>query len=415
MLVLGSRGAGGFTALILGSVSRYAATNAACPVVVVREETTSAHREIVVGVHDPAQATAALGFAFEEAALRQAALVATHARARSPFDRHDEPADAEQRTLDALLGQLAGEVPRRAGQRRDHARPSGPGAGGRVSPGRPGRARQARAPAQGMVPASARSPTRCSATRRARWSPSPARPTGPGSGIAGDQAVPDRARRGPGTSPTAHSLLRPGTRASAFMANASVPVKARPGSVLTQVWPVQWARARANAPPLSSVTSSSSSGQALAGPDELPPCTARPVQQIAAPRLLGPPGVEPHVAAGHHGDHGRPGAARMRHRHGLPAAGGPPVCEQGVRPRNPGAGLADQPGVAWRRARDPVHQGRTVYLVHVAPFHWYMSVVHEVPVQPSWLPIQTSVLLSTAASFGMTPLGRATGCQLVPS
>ena len=34
-----------------------------------------------------------------------------------------------------------------------------------------------------------------------------------------------------------------------------------------------------------------------------------------------------------------------------------------------------------------------------------MSVVHEVPVQPSWLPIQTSVLLSTAASFGTTPLG----------
>lgn len=103
MLVLGSRGAGGFTALVLGSVSRYAATNAACPVVVVREETMTAHREIVVGVHDPAHATAALGFAFEEAARRQAKLVATHARSRSPFDRHDEPADEEQRALDALL------------------------------------------------------------------------------------------------------------------------------------------------------------------------------------------------------------------------------------------------------------------------------------------------------------------------
>jgi nucleotide-binding universal stress UspA family protein len=111
MLVLGSRGAGGFTALVLGSVSRFAATHASCPVVVVREEPMTQHREIVVGVHDPAQATAALGFAFEEAALRQARLVATHARSRSPLDRHDEPADEEQRTLDALLASWREKYP----------------------------------------------------------------------------------------------------------------------------------------------------------------------------------------------------------------------------------------------------------------------------------------------------------------
>ena len=62
-------------------------------------------------MHDPAQATAALGFAFEEAALRQAKLVATHARSRSPFDRHDEPADEEQRTLDALLASWREKYP----------------------------------------------------------------------------------------------------------------------------------------------------------------------------------------------------------------------------------------------------------------------------------------------------------------
>jgi nucleotide-binding universal stress UspA family protein len=79
MLVVGARGAGGFAAVVLGSVSRRAAIDAPCPVVVVREETAPVHREVVVGIRDPENASQALAFAFEEAALRDAGLVAVHA------------------------------------------------------------------------------------------------------------------------------------------------------------------------------------------------------------------------------------------------------------------------------------------------------------------------------------------------
>lgn len=79
MLVVGARGAGGFAAMVLGSVSRYAASRAPCPVIVVREESMAVHREIAVGIRDPHDVTEALAFAFEEAAARDAELVAVHA------------------------------------------------------------------------------------------------------------------------------------------------------------------------------------------------------------------------------------------------------------------------------------------------------------------------------------------------
>jgi nucleotide-binding universal stress UspA family protein len=79
MLVVGSRGVGAFAAMILGSVSRYAATHAPCPVVVVRDEITTSHRQVAVGVDHPENSAAALDFAFEAAALRQASVLAVHA------------------------------------------------------------------------------------------------------------------------------------------------------------------------------------------------------------------------------------------------------------------------------------------------------------------------------------------------
>jgi nucleotide-binding universal stress UspA family protein len=78
MLVVGARGAGGFAAMLLGSVSRYSAMHASCPVVVVREETCAVSREVVVGIRDPHDTAGTLAFAFEEAALRRASLVAVH-------------------------------------------------------------------------------------------------------------------------------------------------------------------------------------------------------------------------------------------------------------------------------------------------------------------------------------------------
>ena len=52
MLVIGSRGAGAFTAAVFGSVSRYAATHASCPVVVVRDVPPSLHQHVGVGPGD---------------------------------------------------------------------------------------------------------------------------------------------------------------------------------------------------------------------------------------------------------------------------------------------------------------------------------------------------------------------------
>jgi len=79
MLVLGSRGNGAFTALLLGSVSRYVASHASTPVIVVRDEPPTPHGLIGVGVADIDSCRDALTFALEEASLRHASLHAIHA------------------------------------------------------------------------------------------------------------------------------------------------------------------------------------------------------------------------------------------------------------------------------------------------------------------------------------------------
>jgi nucleotide-binding universal stress UspA family protein len=107
MLVLGARGAGGFATMRLGAVSRYAAGHATCPVVVLREAPVRRVRdgggEIVVGIGDPEDGDDALAFALEEAASRNAELVAVHA-----WSGADQPPPAEQQLAEQRLTEALG-------------------------------------------------------------------------------------------------------------------------------------------------------------------------------------------------------------------------------------------------------------------------------------------------------------------
>ena len=116
MLVLGAHGTGALGSIALGSVSWYAAAHASCPVVIVRGETVAVHREIGIGIGigDLDASAEPLTFAFEEASLRQAGLIAVHAwhiplaaisRAGSPSPVPDLAATAAEaaRRLAGLL------------------------------------------------------------------------------------------------------------------------------------------------------------------------------------------------------------------------------------------------------------------------------------------------------------------------
>ncbi|WP_329381992.1 universal stress protein [Streptomyces sp. NBC_01351] len=81
MLVMGSRGRGGFATLLLGSNSRAVATTAPCPVVVIPHEERSAGADaeasagrVVLGLHAAETPDDVLAFAFAEAAARGTAV-----------------------------------------------------------------------------------------------------------------------------------------------------------------------------------------------------------------------------------------------------------------------------------------------------------------------------------------------------
>ncbi|MFE2276410.1 universal stress protein [Streptomyces sp. NPDC059454] len=78
LVVVGSRGMGGFVGLLVGSTAVHLAAHGRCPVLVVREQPQDAG-PVVVAVDGSTAGDRAVEFAFAEAALRKAPLVALHA------------------------------------------------------------------------------------------------------------------------------------------------------------------------------------------------------------------------------------------------------------------------------------------------------------------------------------------------
>lgn len=104
-VVVGDRGLGGFTALLLGSVAVQVAGYADCPVLVARG-TDRADAPVAVGVDGSPASRQAVQVAADEAATRGTGLLAVHAHPPSAGpDPHD-------RVLDDCLAGLTDRYPR---------------------------------------------------------------------------------------------------------------------------------------------------------------------------------------------------------------------------------------------------------------------------------------------------------------
>ena len=82
MIVMGSRGLGGLSGMVLGSVSGAVVSHASCPVVVVREDSSvnenTKYGPVVVGVDGSEVSQRATEYAFAEAEARGSELIAVH-------------------------------------------------------------------------------------------------------------------------------------------------------------------------------------------------------------------------------------------------------------------------------------------------------------------------------------------------
>ncbi|MEU4669698.1 universal stress protein [Amycolatopsis sp. NPDC023774] len=115
VVVLGSRGLGGFTGLLIGSTAVSLAAHAPCPVVVVRgrrpDDPPPAAGPVLVGLDGSPDSNDALGYACEEAVARGTALAAVHTwneitpegKLRAPGTRPQDVAATGRRRVDEQL------------------------------------------------------------------------------------------------------------------------------------------------------------------------------------------------------------------------------------------------------------------------------------------------------------------------
>jgi nucleotide-binding universal stress UspA family protein len=116
LIVVGSRGMGGFRGLLVGSVGVQVASNSTCPAVVVRKEPAPTASTVVVGVDGSELSLAALDFAFAMADRRGWRVLAVHAweipaydvlaapSGPPPLDLEDFAAGEERAFAESLAG-----------------------------------------------------------------------------------------------------------------------------------------------------------------------------------------------------------------------------------------------------------------------------------------------------------------------
>jgi nucleotide-binding universal stress UspA family protein len=104
-VVVGRRGLGGATSVLLGSVSNRLTVEAACPLVVIGEGETPTSGPVVVGVDGSEFGTSALGYAIAEAALRK-----TSVRAVTAYEVTDQPGAADPELAARMRAEVEAEA-----------------------------------------------------------------------------------------------------------------------------------------------------------------------------------------------------------------------------------------------------------------------------------------------------------------